>query len=569
MSHRLGFALVTAVAMIAGCGRPGATPPKAAPAAASAMAHLPDSTAAWAHGAQLFDGLGGIHRAINTSSKEAQAYFDQGMSLMWGFNHDEATRSFAKAAELDPACAACYWGVSLTVGPNYNLPFMTEERAKVAFEALHLAQANLSSASPVERALIVALGHRYPSPKPVDPVSALPLLTGYAAAMKLVATQYPDDLDVATLYAESMMNLHAWKLWSSDGKPAPGTAEIVATLEAVLKRDPRHAGANHYYVHALEASPHPERALVSADRLNDLVPAAGHLVHMPAHILQRIGRYEDAAEANRRAARVDDAYTAKTQPPDYYPVMYTAHNHQFRAYATAMEGRRAETIEAVDASRRTVSDSMLLEMPGADWYVAELYTARVRFGLWDDILALPSPSAQLPGLTAAHRFARTVALAATGRVGEARQSLAALKTFAAKVAPDAGAGQNTLQGVLAIAVPVAEARIAAAENHAPAEIALLREATSAEDRLGYDEPKNWFFPVRHLLGAALLRARQAQEAERVYREDLEQNPANGWSLYGLAAALRAQGKSAEADASQRAFEAAWAHADLTLPSSAL
>jgi tetratricopeptide (TPR) repeat protein len=562
--------------MLAGCARSSAPPPPVAPAtppaaaagAAAPMAHLPDSTAAWAQGAQLFEGLGGVHRAIITASSEAQAYFDQGMSLMWGFNHDEATRSFAKAAELDPHSAACYWGVSLTVGPNYNLPFLTEERAKVAFEALHLAEANAASASPVEQALIAALGKRYPSARPLDSSSELPVLTAYAAAMKHVASQYPDDLDVATLYAESLMNLHAWKLWSSDGKPAPGTLEVIATLESVLKRNPKHSGANHYYVHAIEASPHPEKALVSADRLEDLVPGAGHLVHMPAHILQRLGRYEDAADANRRASRADDAYTAKTHPPDYYPVMYTAHNHQFRAYATAMEGRRAETIEAVDASRTTVQDSMLFEMPGADWYVAELYTARVRFGLWEELLALPAPSDKLPGLMTGYLFGRTVAQAATGHIAEARQSLAAFKDFAAKVAPDAGAGQNTLKDILAIAIPVAEARIAKAEHNADAEIALLRQAVVAEDRIAYDEPKNWFFPVRHLLGAALLRAGNAREAERVYRKDLKENPANGWSLHGLAAALRAGGKTADADATERAFKAAWAHADVTLAASA-
>ena len=337
MANRLDRALVAATLLLSGCAPSGApTPPRApvqpaepAGSAAGSMAHLPASTAAWAQGAQLFEGLGDVHRKITTTSGQAQAYFDQGMSLMWGFNHDEATRSFAKAAELDPHCAACYWGVSLTVGPNYNLPFLTEERARVAFEALHLAEANAASISPVERALIAALGKRYPSARPLDSTSAFPVLAAYSAAMKEVVAAFPDDLDVATLYAESLMNLHAWKLWSSDGKPAPGTEEIMATLEAVLKRNPRHAGANHYYVHTLEASPHPEKALVSADRLKDLVPGAGHLVHMPAHILQRIGRYEDAAEANRRASRADDAYTARAHPPDYYPVMYTAHNHQW------------------------------------------------------------------------------------------------------------------------------------------------------------------------------------------------------------------------------------------------
>ena len=575
MANNLCMRLLLLTLALAGCSKSSdsgpavglAQPPAIAAAVARTMAHLPNSTAAWARGAQLFDGLGGAPRTITTSSADAQRYFDQGMSLMWGFNHDEATRSFAKAAEFDPHCAACYWGVSFTVGPNYNLLFLSAERATIAFEALHLAEANAAAASPVERALIAALGKRYPSPQPLDSTSELPVLTAYAAAMKQVASDYPDDLDVATLYAESLMDLHAWKLWSSDGQPAPGTLEVVATLEAVLKRNPLHVGANHYYVHAIEASPHPEKALVSAGRLDSLVPAAGHLVHMPAHILERLGRYEDAAEANRRASRADDAYTAKAQPPDYYPLMYTAHNHQFRAYATAMEGRRAETIEAVDASRNTVTDAMLKEMPGSDWYVAELYTARVRFGLWDELLALPAPSTKLPGLVTGHLFGRTVALAATGRIAEARQSLAAFKAFAAAVATDAGAGQNTLKDVLAIAVPVAEARIANAELDTTAEIALLRQAIVAEDRLAYDEPKNWFYPARHILGAALLKSGAAPEAERVYRDDLRLSPANGWALHGLATALRAEGKQSETAATERALKAAWAHADVDLSSS--
>lgn len=516
----------------------------------------------------LFDGLGDAHREVTTSSAEAQQYFDQGLRLMWAFNHDEATRSFAKAAELDPRCASCFWGVSLTVGPNYNLPFLSDERAKVAFEALHLAEQNASHASPVERALIAALAKRYPNDRPLDPAAANPVLTEYARAMKAVATQFPADLDVQTLYAESLMNINAWKLWSADGKPAPGTDEIVATLESVLARDPRHAGANHYYIHAVEASPHPEKGASAAERVTGLAPAAGHLVHMPAHILQRIGRYEDAAEANRRAAAADEAYASRTHPPDYYPVMYTAHNYQFLAYSAAMEGRRTETIAAVDNSRRIVSDEMLLDMPGADWYVAESYAARLRFGLWPDMLSLPAPNPKLPGLTGGFLYGRAVALAATGQLDAARATLAELRRLAAATPADAAAGQNTVKDVLAIAIPVVEARIAAAERRPAEAIAKLRQAVAAEDRLGYDEPKNWFFPARHLLGAALLQAGEASEAEHVYREDLRQSPGNGWSLYGLRDALQAQGKSAEAVHVAREFEAAWKHADVSLTASA-
>ena len=532
------------------------------------MPHVPATVADWARGAMLFEGLSEVHRPITTSSAEAQRYFDQGLRLMWAFNHDEATRSFAKAAELDAACAACFWGISLTVGPNYNLPFLIEERAKVAFEALAQAREKASHASAVEQALITALVKRYPTALPLDPSMQRTVLIDYADAMKAVALQFPQDLDVQTLYAEALMNINAWKLWTADGKPAPGTEEVVATLESVLARDANHPGANHYYVHAIEASPHPERAAASAERLKTMMPAAGHLVHMPAHIMQRIGRYEEAAEANRRAASADEAYTRRTQPLDYYPVMYTAHNYQFLAYSTAMQGRKAETLAAADSSRKVVSDAMLLTMPGVDWYVAELYSARVRFGLWDELIAMKAPSSKLPGLTAGFISARAVALAAKGRVDEARVALGELQQLGAMTPADAPAGQNTVKDVLAIGIPIARARIAAAEHRTADAIAALRQAVDAEDRLAYDEPKNWFFPARHLLGAQLLQAGRASDAEAVYREDLRQSPSNGWALYGLSAALKAQGRAAEAADIARQFESAWRHADVTLTASA-
>jgi tetratricopeptide (TPR) repeat protein len=547
--------------------RPYSAPPGMPPSQA-ALAHVPTTVPEWAQDAMLFSGLGSFHRKITTSSAEAQKYFDQGLRFVWAFNHDEATRSFAKATELDPQCAMCFWGVSLTVGPNYNLPFMGEERAKVAWNALGKARATAARASPVEQALIGALAKRYPTAQPLDSSQTGPILTAYADAMKAVADHYLQDLDVQTLYAEAMMNVNAWKLWMPNGMPARGTDEIVATLESVLTRDPEHPGANHYLVHAIEASPHPERAVAAAERLKALMPAAGHLLHMPAHIMQRIGRYEDAAEANRRGAAADERYVGLTKPLDYYPVVYTAHNYQFLAYSAAMEGRKSETLEAVMNSRRVVSDEMLLAMPGMDWYLAESYAALVRFGLWDEMLATPAPTPKLPALTGGYLYGRGVALAAKGRLEEARTTLVELQRLAAAVPADAIAGQNTVKDVLGVAVAIVQARIAGSDKRPDEAISRLRQAAAAEDRLAYDEPKDWFFPVRHLLGKELLQSGKLSEAESVYRADLAQNPANGWALYGMSAALKAQGKTTEAAQVTRQFQAAWRYADVTPTASA-
>lgn len=544
-----------------------AMPGMADTSAAPAPPALPQSIGDWARGARLFDGLGSFHRSIGTTSPEAQRYFDQGMRLVWAFNHDEAARSFAKASELDPQCALCFWGLGLALGPNYNMPMMAEVRARVAWDALGKAKALAPTATPAEQALIAALARRHAGPTPLDPSNEAPLLAAYAGAMRDAARRFPADDDIQTLYAEAMMNITPWKLWQHDGTPSPGTLEIVGTLETVLARAPDHPGANHYYIHAVEASPHPENALASAERLKAMMPAAGHLVHMPSHILQRVGRYEESAEANRRGAAADIAYYAQTQPIDYYP-MYTAHNYQFLAFSAAMEGRRAETIEALRKSREALSDDMLAGMGGVDWYVGALYTAMVRFGLWDEILREPAPDAKIPGLHVAWLEAKASALAARGRVDEA-QAIADQLDGAISVAP-AGwmAGMNVGVSAYRIAGLKARARVAIARGDRAKGVALLREAVRAEDALDYDEPSDEFFPVRHLLGAALLDGGKPAEAAQVYREDLQRNPANGWALFGLSRALAAQGRKADAAVAQRRFAAAWAHADTKLTASA-
>jgi tetratricopeptide (TPR) repeat protein len=531
------------------------------------MSGAPATLDQWAEGAQLYDGLGNFHRGVTTSSREAQAYFDQGMRLLWAFNHDESSRSFARAAQLDPTCAMCFWGVALTVGPNYNLPMMAEPRARVAWQALQQAKTNAPRTTPVEQALIAALAARYPDAKPLDPSNEGPVLSAYAKAMQRVAQAFSDDRDVQTLTAEALMNINAWKLWALDGTPAPGTEEIVARLQAVLAKDPQHPGANHYYIHAIEASPHPENAVPSAERLPGMMPGAGHLEHMPAHIMQRVGRYGDAATANRKGADADLAYYTRATPPDYY-AMYTAHNYEFLAFSTAMQGRKADTLDAARKARAVISDDLLIAMPGQDWYLAETYATMVRFGMWDEMLAEPPPSSQLTALTGGYRYGRLVALAAKKRADMAKTELAELEKIAAAATADDSAGLNATGDVLAVAVLVGKARIADAQQRGDETIALLTEAAAKEDQLAYDEPSDWFFPVRHMLGAALLEAGKAQEAEAVYREDLRRHPDNGWALFGLSQSLSAQHKDAEAHAVRQRFDKAWQSADITLTASA-
>ncbi len=536
----------------------------------AAPAASPGPTLAqWAQGAQRFDNLGTYSRSITTASPEAQAYFDQGLRLIYAFNHDEAARAFARAIELDPACALCYWGAGEALGPNYNMPAMPE-RWQVLWQAVQAAQREAAHAAPVEQALIGALAKRYAGPQPLSPEAMAPYNRAYADAMREVAQRFPADDDVQVFFAEAAMTANPWKLWTNDGKAAPGTDEIVATLETVLARTPAHPGANHYYIHAVEASPHPEKAVAAAERLPGLIPGGGHIVHMPAHIFQRVGRYADASEANRAGARADIAYMAQAKPPEwaYYAGMYLAHNYQFLAYAASMQGRAAEALQATRDMRAHVPDAMLQMGSGLDWYMAERYFVLERFGRWRELLDEPAPDATLQGLGAAYHYARACAFAATGDVARAREEKSKLDAIAAALPPAAPAGLNMAKDLLAVARDVAGARIAIAEGDRTAAITALRDAVAKEDLLAYDEPANWFVPVRHLLGAHLLADGRAAEAEAVYREDLRLHPANGWALHGLAQALKAQQRQAEADATGREFATAWKDADIRIDASA-
>jgi tetratricopeptide (TPR) repeat protein len=515
---------------------------------------------AMAEGAVLFDDLGTHHRDITTASPEAQRYFDQGLRLLYGFNHDEAARSFAKAAVIDRSCAMCYWGAAYALGPNYNMP-MLPDRFATAWAALGKARTAAATATTVERALIDALASRYAGPEPHDQAAQHPLDVAYADAMRRVSKQFPDDADVQVLAAEAMMDLNPWRLWARNGTPAPGTLEIVARLEAVLARHPDHPGANHYYIHAVEASRDPGRALPMAARLPSLMPGAGHIVHMPAHIYQRVGRYADASAANRAAIAADLAYLRRVKPPGYYP-MYVGHNHGFLASSESMLGRSAEALAAARAAAKAIPPEMLDMMPGMDLFTAEPLLVMVRFGMWADLLDEPRPPARYHALTGLWLHARGMALASTNQLEGALAALAELRALAAKVPADERASNNTTRAVLEIGVKALEARIAENERD-PAALALWAEAVAKEDTLVYAEPADWFYPLRHYQGAALLAANRPQAAEQVYRADLAEHPHNGWALRGLVQALRAQHRARDADQVQRELDRAWSRADIT------
>ncbi len=513
----------------------------------------------------LFDNLGNYSHPITTKSALAQKYFDQGLRLVYGFNHDEARRAFEEAARLDPEAVMAYWGIAYTLGPNYNLPG-DPSRDREAYQAVAKAQAMASGASERERGYLSAIATRYADPPPSDRRA---LDEAYAQAMRGLAQRFPDDLDVATLYAEAMMDLHPWELWTHRGKPQPGTLEIVATLESVLRRNPEHPGANHYYIHAVEASPSPELGLASADRLGSLVPGAGHLVHMPSHIYMRTGRYSDAVVANERAVAVDEAYIESQKVHGVYAMMYYPHNIHFLYAAAAFDGRSAESVKAADKLAEKTPPDMISSMPALESFLAVPLFARARFGMWEEILARPVPPEQLQYASALSHYARGLAYLRTSRVREAKAELAALDQIAAGMPKDRVVTQvNKGSTLLAIASHTLAGEIAAAQAPTSAQaVSQLEEAVKLQDSLAYMEPPDWYFPVRQALGAVLLRAKRAREAEAVYRSDLQQNPENGWSLYGLAASLRAQKKMKEAAQVQARFEKAWEHADVSLTTS--
>ncbi|MBD0370219.1 MAG: alpha/beta fold hydrolase [Pyrinomonadaceae bacterium] len=517
-----------------------------------------NSFAQGADQATLVEGLGDLNHPVTTANPEAQKFFNQGLAYMYAFNHAEAVRSFKRASELDPQMAMAYWGIALALGSNYNLQ-ADAPQLKEAYANVQKALSLSAKASEGERAYIEALAKRYSSDPQADRQK---LALDYKNAMGEVMKRFPDDLDAAMLYAESMMNLRPWKLWTPDGKPAEGTEEIIAVLEGVLRRDPNHIGANHYYIHAVEASPNPERALPSAARLAKLAPNAGHLVHMPSHIYLRTGDYNEAAQSNAAAIIVDREYIAKRGAGGVYPMMYYNHNVHFLASANAMKGRYADAIKAARELEANVKPHALM-MPMLEMFTPYPMVTLVRFNQWEEILKMPKPDERLKITTAFWHFARGMAYAGTNKQAEASAELKAFQAVAASVPADAGFGNSGAQGVLKVAEQLLAGKIAFARGDKTA-VEILKKAAEAEDALGYNEPPDWDLPVRERFGGMLLLSGDYVEAEKVFRAELAKHPRNGRALFGLSESLKRQGKDIAAQMVQREFERAWATADTKL-----
>lgn len=555
--------IVAAALTIVGC-KPGSVPKGGtAPPAAATEDSAPKP------GAPMFNNLGTFSRKVTTSSAEAQRYFNQGMVLTYGFNHAEAGRSFREAARLDPKCAMCWWGASLVMGPNINLP-MADTEVPEAYSALTKALALLDDETPVERALVQALSKRY-AEQPVK--DRAPLDLAYANAMRDVARQFPDDADVLALFAESLLDLSPWDYYLPGGKPKPTTVEAVTAIEQATKLNAEHPGALHYYIHALEASD-PQKAVAAADKLWHLAPGAGHLVHMPAHIYIRVGRYHDAVVSNLEASAADKGYIEQCHVQGFYPLAYYPHNWHFVWAGSTLEGNRKQALEGASQTHHVMHgapvDDPAFGTVLQHMMLAPIFAA-VRFAQWDAIDALEQPDPKHIYPTAIWHHARGMARAARGDLPGAEKELAEVKRILAdpELAKLYVSTPNTADKVVGVAAGMLAGEIAARRKNYPAAIAALEDALRIEDSLRYNEPEDWQYPVRLLLGAVLLDAKRAVAAEAAYRGDLEKHPENGWALFGLEQALRAQKKTAAADEVHKRFETAWKYADVQLTSSVL
>ncbi len=514
----------------------------------------------------IFDGLGSLHHPVTskTNSTLAQHFFDQGLTLVYAFNHDEAAASFEQAAQYDPDMAMAYWGIALSLGPNINQP-EDSDRGKMAYAAIMKAKSLEANASPAEREYIDALARRYAADGTMDDAQQL----AYANAMREVAHNNSDDPDAGALFAEAMMDLHPWELWTHDGKPVDGTPEIVATLEGVIAKHPDHLGANHYYIHAVEASPDPGRALPSAERLPKLAPAAGHIVHMPSHIYFRTGYYHAAAVANEAAIKADKVYLRERDPKGIYPMMYVPHNIQFLWASYMMEGDSRGAFKASRELDDAVPFEMVRRMPMAEGMSPTRYFTEARFGKWDALLKEHAPPADLTFTTAVWRYARGLAFVAKNRPGDALSEKKQLDAILAATPPDRVVGFNSANRLLAMASATLAGEIDSANGHHDDAVKHLQEAVAIQDALNYEEPPPWYYPVRETLGMELLADGKTADAERAFRDDLKQYPENGWSLNGLAICLRARNATDEAASVDARLKKAWAHADVTLPAPAV
>ncbi len=514
------------------------------------------ATGAPADSVPLYDNLGKHHVAITTTVPRAQQFFDQGLRLVYGFNHGEAIRAFTEGARLDPNCAMCYWGIAYAYGPHVNAG-MDSASGVAAYASAQKALALAARAKPWEQAYIRAVARRYAAVPPADRAA---LDSAYARAMCDVSKQYASDLDAVTLCAEAMMDLRPWNYWKQPaGEPYPGTLDIVAGLERVVRSNPNHPGACHYYIHAVEAV-QPEKAVACAERLAALMPGVGHMVHMPAHIYIRVGRYADAIQSNVHAVHTDEVYIEGQRPQGVYPLGYYPHNLHFLAFAATMSGRGAQAIEAARSLVSKVDLQVARQVPLIQSFVPFLHLTLVTFGRWDEVLQLPVYPSDLPYASAMAHYARGVADAATGKWTEAGGELETVKQMAAAAPADN-------KPVFEIAMHSLMGEIAARQGQLDAALSHFQAAQAIEDGLLYFEPPTWYYPVRHSLGALLLKAGRAAEAETLYRQDLKRFPENGWALYGLAQALHAQGKHAEAAQTDARFKQAWTGADVTLTAS--
>ncbi len=509
----------------------------------------------------LRSNLGDFHRTVSTGNTLAQRYFDQGFALYFGFNHEAAIASFKQAAVLDTMLAMAWWGQSISAGPNINNPFMDSAAAHNAWIAVSKAIELSRYASPVERKLINALSHRYTWPVPEDRRS---LDVAYADAMREVWREFPNDADVGALFADAMMNLRPWDLWSADGKPRPETPEIVSTIEKVLELQPDHPGACHFYIHTMEASPWPEKALPAADRLRNRIPGAGHLVHMPSHIDIRLGHYANAILANQKGIGADSAFLDQG---GFY-TLYRAHNFHFLAYAAMFDGQRALALKAARDMIAQIPIEVVREYADfLDGFMAVPIHVMVRFGMWNDILAEPKPPEDLVATTAFWHYGRTVALASLRRTQEAMNELQALKQSYKAVPETRYIGNNPVGTILNVGLPLAEGEVEYRRGNYDKAFRLLRQAVQQDDSLRYDEPWGWMMPVRHALGALLLERGRLKEAEDVYREDLRIHPDNGWALRGLMECLQRMKRAEEAAALEARFKEVWSRSDIRITAS--